>query len=214
MQNRWLLLLPTALVVSGCGSATQRAMSRQLVAGTSIPVAAPALTALPAGATFAWLPPTSVLGGATEADDLRSFEPDVAALREEIDLVLRSRSWQRVNVNDAQYHLMLALIDRPDNAVSPADGNGRRVETNLPRCTGANGERSGVTCSNDAASPRAGSRDLTRRAGAWLAYVIRRQSDGATMSWDRRLIWDMQPADMSFARPTLALFSAADAPQL
>ncbi len=201
------LLLVAAIGASACASGGARVASREFVGGTTLAVA-PTLTTLPAGASYAWVAPTALLGRATEADDAHSDDVGVPGLREDVSTVLRGHRWSEVAPDAAEYRLTIALVERLDPRANPALHGGRASSVTLPRCTGAVGERREVNCTNRTPTSSVAKGQRVERYGRWIAYVIERRADGAHFVATRTLVWDWKPEDVDFARPTLDLLLA------
>jgi hypothetical protein len=201
------LSLLAVLGAAACASGGARVASRELVGGTTLAVA-PALTALPAGSSFAWVAPTSLLGRATAVDDARSDDVGMPGLREDVSTVLRGHGWREGTPDAAEYRLTIALVERLDPRFDPTLNGGRAASVALPRCTGAVGERREVSCTNRTPASSVAHGQRVERYGRWLAFVIERRADGAHFVSTRSLVWDWKPGDVEFVRPTLDLLLA------
>ncbi len=169
VPRRFIPLVAVMAFASGC--ATSANATRVIEGGVTVRVA-PRLAELPRDATYAWVPPDSLIGRLNARDRELSADDGVDFLRRDLDIVLRSHGWRAVAAEDAEYILTLAHVERlPRQAAAtrgvsrvqcPATAQGR------PDCVRGASSGGGFTTEIP-----------TRTTGDWLSRAVRRRADGA-----------------------------------
>lgn len=167
-----LRCIPLVVMMAFAGScATSPNATRVIEGGVTVRVA-PRLAGLPRDATYAWVPPDSLIGRLNARDRELSADGGVDLVRRDVDIVLRGHGWRTAAAEDAEYILTLAHVDR-----LPRLATATRVVSRVQCPASAQGRPECVRPVSDGGSFT--TEPPARTTGDWLSRVIRRRADGA-----------------------------------
>lgn len=180
----WSLLAVLALLGAACaaGSRATGSLSEERARVATLGVAdAALLTQLPSRATFAWVNPSTIFTGIEPADGVHSLDGAFESLRYAASAVLLANDWDAAEPEQAQFHLAVAVVDRPMTRVRyQPDPRNEQIPRPVCHVDVKTKERICYQPASPRYPPiRSSYPSIDRKIG----YVIRRTEDGATRWW-------------------------------
>ena len=179
-----LVLALLTLLGAGCaaGSRTTGSLSEERARVVTLGVAdAALLTRLPARATFAWVDPKAIFTDIEPADGAHSLDDEFESLRYAATAVLLANDWDATQPEQAQFHLAIAVVDRPITLVRyQPDPRNERVPRPICHVDAKTKEQ---ICYQPASPNYPPIRSSYASTDRRIGYVIRRTGDGATRWW-------------------------------